>query len=70
MHLTKVGESPDRNGQASAERYRGRPLPVGMTKECFDELEAMFVAYERGDYAGFASDAAIQAFLISRRHQA
>ena len=37
-----------------------------MTPALFDELECLFVTYERGKFDGFASDAAIIAFQLSR----
>lgn len=54
----------DRPAQKNDE-YRGRILPDGMTPACFEELENLFVAFEREQFEGFASDAAIRAFVVA-----
>lgn len=48
-------------------QYRGRAMPDGLTPAMFDELEALFVEFERDEFVGFASDAALRAFAISSR---
>jgi hypothetical protein len=46
--------------------YRGRRLPIGMTPECFRELEKLFSDFEGDRIKDFlASDAAMRAFEIS-----
>ena len=49
--------------------YRGRLLPGGMTPKCFDELESLFAEYERGDFDGLSSDAAMRAFEVVRSNR-
>ncbi len=40
-------------------------MPSGMNPARFDALEDLFSAYERGEFEGLATDAAIRAFAIS-----
>jgi hypothetical protein len=56
----------DSGRQAGTETYRGHKLPDGMTPDLLDRLALLFVEYERGEFEGFETDAAIRAFAISR----
>ena len=65
--LIPEAREPD---DTSCIEYRGRDLPEGMTTACFVALEKLFVEFDRDEFQGFASDAAIRAFVISHTLQA
>ena len=51
------------------EAYRGVLLPLGMTRECMDEMQTMICDYERETFEGSSAELASMLFAIAIRNR-